>query len=116
MLRKDNAAPMGGICAVIATKNTSEKKKAMAKVNVTATINIQRTKTIEVDVRVNDVKEWLRDNYGTPSEHGMSWDDPEVLAEFLPDVHQDLDFDEEEGSIDETENDQWEIDHVERFQ
>ena len=88
----------------------------MAKVNVTATINIQRTKTIEVDVRVNDVKEWLRDNYGTSSEHGMSWDDPEVLAEFLADVHQDLDFDEEEGSIDETENDQWEIDHVERLQ
>ena len=40
----------------------------MVKVNVTATINIQRTKTIEVDVRVNDIKEWLRDNYGTPSE------------------------------------------------
>jgi len=106
---------MGGVCAVIAMKNTSKKKKkktTMAKVNVTATINIQRTKTIEVDVRVIDVKEWLRDNYGTPSEHGMSWDDPDVLAEFLPDVHEDLDFDEEEGVIEETEYDQWEIDHA----
>ena len=46
----------------------------------------------------------------------MTWDDPEVLAEFLPDVHEDLDFDEEEGVIEETENDQWEIDHVERLQ
>ena len=86
----------------------------MATIRVKATVSIERTKTFEVKVRVNDVKEWLRENYGTPSEHGMEWDDESILSEFLPEVYEDLDFDEEEGEVEDTLTDDWMISEIER--
>ena len=47
----------------------------MAKVLVTATQDIQRTYSKEINVSITDVKRWMRDEYGTPSEHGMEWQD-----------------------------------------
>ena len=58
----------------------------MAMITVTGTITMQRTKTIKINVLAKDVKEWLRDNYGTPSEHGYEWDEDHILVEYLNDV------------------------------
>jgi len=55
----------------------------MAIINVTATVNVQRTKTIQLKVKAKDVKDWLRENYGTPSEHGYEWSEPTILEEYL---------------------------------
>ena len=82
----------------------------MAQVLVTATRTVEQTKTVEIKIRITDVKEWLRENYGTPSEHGMDWDDPSVLEEYLQE-HEEL-IDEAEGDIDDI-NEDWEIQNAE---
>ncbi len=82
----------------------------MAQVSVTATRTVEQTKTVEIKIRITDVKEWLRENYGTPSEHGMYWDDPSVLEEYFQ-AHEEL-IDEAEGDIDDITED-WEIQNAE---
>lgn len=78
----------------------------MAQITVTATRTIEQTLTAEVKVRISDVKEWMRDEYGAPSEHGMEWNDPSVLAEYLQENNQ-LVYDAD-GDIDDSQDD-WEV-------
>ena len=88
----------------------------MAIINVTATVNVQRTKTIQLKVKAKDVKYWLRENYGTPSEHGYEWSEPTILEEYIqeelemnePDM-----FEENDGEIEETLTDEWVINNAE---
>lgn len=84
----------------------------MAKVFVEAVSNIQRTKTIEVKVRIQDVKEWMKEEYGSRLNYGYQWNDEEVLEEYFQ-SHEEL-IDEAEGNIDEiTEG--WEVQHAEEM-
>jgi hypothetical protein len=95
-------------------KNPKEKK--MAIINVTATVNVQRTKTIKIKVRVKDVKDWLRETYGTPSEHGYEWDEPHILEEYMQeelDMNEPDMFEENDGEINETLTDDWIINNAE---
>ena len=68
----------------------------MAKVLVTAPQDIQRTYSKEINVSITDVKRWMRDEYGTPSEHGMEWED--VLMEY---VEENLEIDWMDADVDE---------------
>ncbi len=90
----------------------------MAIINVTATVNVQRTKTVQLKVRVQDIKAWLREAYGSPSEHGYEWDEGHILEEYMqeqienePDI-----FAENDGEINETLTDDWVIDKAENDQ
>lgn len=69
----------------------------MAKITVEATTTIQRTKTIEVKVCIADVKEWMKKEFGSPSEHNLKWNNQEVLEEYFR-QHENL-IDETRGNI-----------------
>lgn len=58
----------------------------MAMITVKGTVTVRRTKTVKINVLARDVKEWLRESYGTPSEHGYEWDEDHILMEYLDDV------------------------------
>jgi len=78
----------------------------MAKITVTATRVIERTTTVEINVRIGDVKDWMKDEFGSPSEHGLNWNDPEVLEQYIQsNAHL---IDEVDGDNDDI-NDDWEI-------
>jgi len=86
----------------------------MAMITVTGTVTVRRTKTVKINVLSKDVKEWLRDNYGTPSEHGYEWDDDHILMEYLDDVEptmmvdlEAVETDDEEIGIYELESAEW---------
>ena len=86
----------------------------MATIAVTGTVTVRRTKTVKINVLSKDVKEWLRDNYGTPSEHGYEWDDDHILMEYLDDVEptmmvdlEAVETDDEEIGIYELESAEW---------
>jgi hypothetical protein len=91
----------------------------MATISVTATVNVQRTKTIQIKVRAKDVKDWLRETYGTPSEHGYEWDEPHILEEYMQeelDMNEPDMFEENDGEINETLTDDWIINNAETNQ
>lgn len=81
----------------------------MAKVTITATRTVEQTKTVEVKVRIGDVKEWMKEEFGSPSEHGREWNDSSVLEEYFQD-HEDLTYilGETKGNVDESPDD-WEV-------
>ena len=85
----------------------------MAKIKIAATRTVEQTKTVEVKVRIGDVKEWLRDNYGTYSEHGLEWNDQGILEEYFESV-EDCQYilNETKGHVDEN-LDHWELELVE---
>lgn len=81
----------------------------MTKVTITATRTVEQTKTVEVKVRIGDVKEWLKEEYGSPSEHGYEWNDQFVLEQYFQ-AHEDLTYilGETNGNVDESPDD-WEV-------
>lgn len=81
----------------------------MAKVTITATRTVEQTKTVEIKVRIGDVKEWMKEEYGPPSDHGYEWNDQFVLEEYFQ-AHEDLTYilGETEGNVDESPDD-WEV-------
>lgn len=81
----------------------------MAKVTIEATRTVEQTKTVEVKVRIADVKAWMKEEYGSPSEHGYEWNDRQVLEEYFQE-HEDLAYilGETEGNVDESPDD-WEV-------
>ena len=88
----------------------------MAMITVTGTLNVQRTKTVKINVRAKDVKEWLRDSYGTPSEHGYEWDDNHILMEYLDEVEPSLMYDLEAVKTNDTDYGDYELESAERDQ
>lgn len=81
----------------------------MAKVTITATRTVEQTKTVEVKVRIGDVKAWMKKEFGSPSEHGREWNDKSVLEEYFQ-AHEDLTYilGETKGNVDESPDD-WEV-------
>ena len=78
----------------------------MAQITVTATRTIERTKTLEIKVRIGDVKDWMKEEYGSPSEHGLQWNDPEILEQYVQaNAHL---IDEVDGDNDDI-NEDWEV-------
>ena len=89
----------------------------MAMITVKGTVTVQRTKTVKINVLAKDVKEWLRDNYGTPSEHGYEWDEDHILMEYLDDVEPTMMVDlEAVETEDEEDGASCELERVERDQ
>tara|TARA_R110000751_G_scaffold98417_1_gene191439 strand:+ start:329 stop:592 length:264 start_codon:yes stop_codon:yes gene_type:complete len=80
----------------------------MAIITATAIVDVQRTKTIKIKVRVKDVKDWLRENYGTPSEHGYEWNEDHILQEYLEEVEPTA-FDDLDGDIEDVTDGDWEF-------
>ncbi len=89
----------------------------MAKVTITATRTVEQTKTVEVKVRIGDVKAWMKDEggYGSFSEDEFTWHDPQVLEEYFQD-HEDLTYilGETKGNVDESPDD-WEVQYAEEM-
>ena len=83
----------------------------MAKVTITATRTIEQTKTAEVKVRIGDVKEWMKQEYGSNTYNDCGWDDPATLGEYFQ-AHEEL-IDEAEGDIDDLSYTDWEIQYAE---
>lgn len=81
----------------------------MAKVTITATRTVEQTKTVEIKVRIGDVKAWMKEEFGSSSEHGREWNDSSVLEEYFQD-HEDLTYilGETKGNVDESPDD-WEV-------
>lgn len=81
----------------------------MARVTVTATRTVEQTKTVEVKVRIADVKAWMKEEYGAFSKDDFTWHDPQVLEEYFQ-SHEDLIhiLGETEGNVDEIPDD-WEV-------
>jgi len=88
----------------------------MAMITVTGTVTVRRTKTVKINVLSKDVKEWLRDNYGTPSEHGYEWDDDHILMEYLDEVEPSLMYDLEAVKTTDTDYGDYELESAERDQ
>lgn len=55
----------------------------MATVVVHVSRQVEQTKAVYLDVSKTAIKEWMRENYGTPSEHDYEWDDDVVLQEYV---------------------------------
>jgi len=81
----------------------------MAKVTITATRTVEQTKTVEVKVRIGDVKEWLKEEYGSRVKYGYEWNDQQILEEYFQ-AHEDLTciLGETKGNVDESSDD-WEV-------
>lgn len=81
----------------------------MAKILVEATRTVEQTKAVEIKVRIGDVKEWMNEEYGPPSDHGYKWNDRQVLEEYFQ-AHEDLTnfLGETEGNVEESPDD-WEV-------
>tara|TARA_B100000767_G_C19489346_1_gene419553 strand:- start:134 stop:400 length:267 start_codon:yes stop_codon:yes gene_type:complete len=88
----------------------------MAMITVKGTVTVRRTKTVKINVLAKDVKEWLRDNYGTPSEHGYEWDEDHILMEYLDDVEPTMMVDLEAVETDDEEIGIYELESAERDQ
>lgn len=85
-------------------------------ITVKGTVTVRRTKTVKINVLAKDVKEWLRDNYGTPSEHGYEWDEDHILMEYLDDVEPTMMVDLEAVETDDEEIGIYELESAERDQ
>lgn len=88
----------------------------MAMITVKGTVTVRRTKTVKINVLARDVKEWLRDSYGTPSEHGYEWDEDHILMEYLDDVEPTMMVDLEAVETDDEEIGIYELESAERDQ
>ena len=81
----------------------------MAKILVEATRTVEQTKTVEVKVRIGDVKAWMKEEYSSFSEDEFTWHDPQILEEYFQ-AHEDLTYilGETKGNVDESPDD-WEV-------
>ena len=81
----------------------------MAKITITATRTVEQTKTVEVKVRIEDVKEWMKEEYGSLVKCGYEWNDQQILEEYFQ-AHEDLTYilGETKGNVDESSDD-WEV-------
>ena len=66
---------------------------------------MQRTHTVEINVAISDVKQWISDNYDRG--HGLEWED--VILEFVQDT---ADVDWSAAEIEESGEELF-IDHAE---
>jgi len=82
----------------------------MATIVVHVSRQVEQTKAVYLKVSKTAVKQWLRDNHGTPSEHGYEWDDEVVLQEYVEAEFMDQ-VNDDNTCINEEDED-WDIDEV----
>lgn len=80
------------------------------KIQVVMTRTVEQTATFEVIIKKQELKAYLRQEYGTPSETDMEWNDEDVILGYLNDEYYDQ-LNPTDADI-ETEDSDWDLEEA----
>ena len=80
------------------------------KIQVVMSRTVEQTATFEVSIKKQELKAYLRQEYGTPSETDMEWNDEDVILGYLNDEFY-AELNPTDGNI-ETEDSDWDLEEA----